>query len=113
MRELLIASSAFALFVICPRMAGMTNVIAGATHLSIIRIAVLGTVLALPPIILMALIFKEYGLFAALLFGVVTDLMAAVVMKGISFKAGVETLIIASFVILGVKVASMVSAWMS
>jgi hypothetical protein len=82
-------------------------------HLSIIRIAVLGTVLALPLIILMALIFREYGLFAALLFCVGTDLMAAVVMKGVSFKAGAETLIIALFVILGVKVASMVSAWMS
>ena len=67
--------------------------------------------LALPRIILMALIFREYGLFAALLFCVATGLMAAVVMKGISFKAGVETLIIALFVILGVKVASMVSAW--
>ncbi len=113
MKELLIASTAFALFVICPRMAGMTNIIASATHLSIIRIAVLGTVLALPLIILMALIFREYGLFAALLFCVGTDLMAAVVMKGISFKAGVETLIIALFVIVGVKVASMVSAWVS
>ena len=78
-------------------------------HLSIIRIAVLGTVLALPLIILMALIFKEYGLFAALLLCVVTDLMAVVVMKGISFKAGVETLIIALFVVVGVKVAAMVS----
>ncbi|MEA3323616.1 MAG: hypothetical protein U9Q37_00515 [Euryarchaeota archaeon] len=69
--------------------------------------------LALPLIVLMALIFKEYGLFAALLFCVVTDLMAAVVMKGISFKAGVETHIIALFVIVGVKVAAMVSTWVS
>jgi len=70
-------------------------------------------VLALPLIILMALIFKEYGLFAALLFCFVTDLMAAVVMNGISFKAGVETLIIALFVIVSVKVAFMVSMWVS
>ncbi len=34
-------------------------------------------------------------------------------MKGISFKAGVETLIIALFVIVGVKVAAMVSTWVS
>ena len=81
--------------------------------ISIIRIAVLGTVLALPLIILMALIFKEYGLFAALLFCFVTDLMAAVVMNGTSFKAGVETRIIALFVIVGVKVASVVSMWVS
>ena len=69
--------------------------------------------LALPLIILMALIFREYGLFAPLLFCVGTDLMAAVVMKGISFKAGVETLVIALFVIVGVKVAATVSAWVS
>ena len=69
--------------------------------------------LALPLIILMALIFREYGLFAALFFCVGTDLMAAVIMKGISFKAGVETLIIALFVIAGAKVAATVSAWVS
>ena len=31
MKELLIASTAFSLFIICPRIAGVTNVIAGAT----------------------------------------------------------------------------------
>ena len=38
---------------------------------------------------------------------------AAFAMRGISVKAGVETLIIALFVLLGVKVASMVSGWLS
>ena len=74
---------------------------------------VLVTVPALPLIVLMALIFKEYWLFAALLFCVATDLMAEVVMEGISFKAGVETLIISLFMIVGVKVASMISTWVS
>ena len=37
-----------------------------------------------------------------------TDLGAALVMKQISFKAGLETLIIALFLTLGVKVASII-----
>ena len=32
MKELLIASAAFALFILCPRMAGMTSVISDAGH---------------------------------------------------------------------------------
>ena len=38
---------------------------------------------------------------------------AAFALREISVKAGVETLIIALFVLLGVKVASMVSGWLS
>jgi hypothetical protein len=34
-------------------------------------------------------------------------------MREISMKAGVETLIIALFVLLGVKVASVISGWVS
>ena len=62
MTELLLASTAFALLVICLRMAGMTYIIASATHLSTIRIAVLTTVPALPQIILIVLAFtRKYG----------------------------------------------------
>ena len=34
MKELLIASVAFALFILCPRMAGMTKVISDASNVS-------------------------------------------------------------------------------
>ena len=61
----------------------------------------------------MALIFARYGLVAALALCVVTDFAAAFAMREISMKAGVETLIIALFVLLGVKVASMLSGWVS
>jgi len=40
---------------------------------------------------------------------VLTDLCVALVMKQISFKAGLKTLIIALFLILEVKVASIIS----
>ncbi|MCW3134103.1 MAG: hypothetical protein N2V78_07245 [Methanophagales archaeon] len=113
MKELLIASAAFALFILCPRMAGMTKVISDASHVELIKVVVFGTVVALPMIIAMALIFARYGLVAALVFCVVTDFAAAFAMREISMKAGVETLIIALFVLLGVKVASIISGWMS
>lgn len=56
-------------------------------------------------IIVMTLIFQRYGLVAALTFCVITDFAAAFAMREIRLKAGVETLIIALFVLLGVKVA--------
>jgi len=61
----------------------------------------------------MVLLFKHYGLIAALGFCVLTDIGAALMMKQISFKAGLETFIIALFLILGVKVASIISSWLS
>ena len=112
METLLIVSVAFALFIVCPRMAGMTNVITNATQTNIIHVAIIGTIISLPLVIAMVLIFKQYGLFAALGFCVLTDLGAALVMRQISFKAGLETFIIALFVILGVKVASIISSWL-
>jgi hypothetical protein len=113
MKELLIASITFALFILCPRMAGMTNIISDASHINLIEVVIFGTILALPLIIGMAYIFKGYGLVAALAFCIIIDFAAAFTMKEISMKAGVETLIVALFVILGVRVASMVSAWIA
>ena len=111
-QQLLIVSVAFALFIVCPRMAGMTNVITEATQTNIIHVAIVGTIISLPLIIAMVLIFKQYGLFAALGFCVLTDLCAALAMRQISFKAGLETFIIALFLILGVKVASIISSYL-
>jgi len=66
MTGLLVASIAFALLVICPLMAGMTNIITSATHLSIIWIAILGTVPAPPLINMMTLIFRKYEFFCGI-----------------------------------------------
>ena len=109
MRSLLIVSIAFALFLVCPRMAGMVNVITDATQTNIISVSVIGTVISLPLIIVMVLLFKRYGLIAALGFCGLTDIGAALVMKQVSLKAGLETFIIALFLILGVRVASIIS----
>jgi hypothetical protein len=110
MNQLVLASVGFALFILCPRMAGMANVIAKATNSNLILVAVIGTVISLPLIILMVVIFKHYGLWAALAFAVFTDVLAALTMGAISWKASVETLIIALFVVAGVKVAGLITA---
>lgn len=110
MNPLLIASVAFALFILCPRMAGMASVIASATQANLILVAVIGTLISLPLIIVMVIIFHHYGLWAALAFAVFTDLLAALTMGAINWKASFETFIIALFVIAGVRVATIISA---
>jgi hypothetical protein len=55
-------------------------------------------------------IFRHYGLRAALAFAVITDLLAALTMGSISWKASLETLLIDVFVIAGVRAASLISA---
>ncbi|MCD6494365.1 MAG: hypothetical protein J7K36_11360, partial [Archaeoglobaceae archaeon] len=88
--KLLIAALAFAFFNLCPRMAGITSIIANAT---------------IPFVVAMVLIYTKYGLLAALGSAVLADLLSALVIKEISIKAGVETLIVALFVIIGVRIA--------
>ncbi len=97
MRQLLIVSMAFALFIVCPRMAKITNVITNATQTNIIQVAIIGTIILLPLIIAMVLIFKQYGLIVALGFCVLTDFGATFLIKQISLKAGLDTFIIALF----------------
>lgn len=86
------------------------NVITNATQTNIIYISVIGTIISLPLIIAMVLIFKQYRLIAALGFCILTDTGAALFMREISLKAGLETFIITPFVIAGVKVASIISS---
>jgi len=110
MNNLLVASIGFALFIVCPRMAGMANVIAKSSNTNLILVSVIGTLIALPLIVLMVVIYRHYGLWAALAFAVITDVLASLIMGAISWKASMETLIIAIFVLVGVKVAGLISA---
>jgi len=57
----------------------------------------------------MVLIYARYGLLAALGFAILTDLLSALVIREISYKAGIETLIVALSVIFGVRIASQIS----
>ena len=110
MTQSLVASVGFALFILCPRMAGMANVIANATKVNLVLVSVMGTLISLPLIVAMVFIFRQYGLWAALAFAVFTDVLAALVMGAIGWKASFETFVIALFVIAGVRVASLITA---
>jgi len=111
MSTMITVSIAFALFIVCPRMAAMLHVITRSTETNLVYVSVLGTIIALPFVIAMVLIFKQYGLLAALGFLVLTDVLAALLMgKVISLKAGLETFIIALFVIAGARVAPIISS---
>jgi len=109
MNPFIVASVAFALFVVCPRMAGMMNVITGSTETDIFRVIFVGTLVSIPLLVGMVMAFKAYGIYGALAFNIGTDMLAVAFMKNISARAGFETLIIAAFVLLGVKVASALS----
>ncbi len=108
MKNFIIASIAFSLFVVCPRMAGMVHIISKNTGLSIPAVVVAGTAFSLPLVYIMALVFGRWGLMGALAFCILTDIASSVVMSGIGLRAGIETLIIAIFVVIGVKVAPII-----
>ncbi len=110
MRASLIASTAFGLFILCPRMAGMARVISSAADISLVKATILGMVFALPLIVCMVLILAKWRLVPALAFAAATDLLAVLLMAEMSFKSGLETLIIALFVLAGVRVATLVSS---
>ena len=110
MSPLPIAAVAFAFFILCPRMAGMANVISNASKVNLVSVAVIGTLISLPLIVAMVLVFQHYGLWAALALAVFTDILAALIMGAISWKSSFETFIIAIFVLAGVRVAGLISA---
>ncbi|MDC7127009.1 MAG: hypothetical protein PQJ46_15660 [Spirochaetales bacterium] len=109
-KELIISAAAFGLFVVCPRMAGMTHILKNYSSAPMIVTVLLGIVISIPLLLLMVFVFSKFGVWGALAVCVLTDLGAAFLMKEISFKAGLETFIIAVFVIIGVKIAPLISS---
>lgn len=108
-KELMLASVAFGLFVVCPRMAGMMHTIFEHSNISMLGTVLIGTIMSIPLLLVMVFTFEKFGTWGALAFCVLTDFGAAFIMKEISLRAGIETLIIALFVVLGVKVAPLIS----
>ncbi|MGE4586697.1 MAG: hypothetical protein AB7D05_05080 [Mangrovibacterium sp.] len=107
--KLLLTATALAFFIICPRMAGMVHVVCKYAELPLMKTALLGSVIAIPLVLLMVWIFSKFGITWALAFCVLTDLTSALMMKSISLKASLDTLVIAIFVLIAVKVAPLIS----
>jgi uncharacterized membrane protein YdcZ (DUF606 family) len=110
---LIVASAAFACFILCPRMVGMVSVIANIKEVNPWLIVVLGTILAIPLIILMYWVFQKFGAGYAIGLAVITDIIAALVIGTYSWKSSVSIIIIAAFVWAGIAVSNLVAKAMS
>lgn len=108
-KENLIASFGFAFFVVCPRMAGMMHVISSYSGVSMLYTVLLGIIISVPLLMAMVYVFDRAGVWGALIFCITTDFISALVMKGVSIRAGIETFTIAIFVVIGVKLTPYIS----
>ena len=100
-REVIVSAFAFGFFVVCPRMAGMSHIIKSYSAAPMFLVALLGILVSVPLLFLMIFVSSKTGIWGALAVCVITDLAAALLMKEISMKAGIETFVIALFVIAG------------
>ncbi len=107
-----VAMAAFAFFIVCPRMAAMTNLIAKNFDLSIYVLVILGTICSIPLLVIMTWIIQQWGLVGGLVFAIFTDFLAALVISSVSVKAAIETFIIALFVVAGNRLATWITARM-
>lgn len=105
-----LASASFAMFIVCPRMAAMSDICHRHLTSNLVVLVILGTLASFPLLVIMVSILRNFGLVAALGFAIATDLLAALIMGIISRKAAVEILIISIFVITGSRLASWISA---
>jgi hypothetical protein len=112
-KEVVISSLAFAFFVVCPRMAGMVHLINKHTATPIWLVVLAGSLISIPLLLAMVWIFGRFGVLGAMLFAVATDFCAAGIFNKISLTAGVETLVIAVFVVVGVKMAPLVAKFLT
>ncbi len=102
---------AFSFFIVCPRMAAMTNILARSqAGGGIYTLVILGTVVSLPLLLLTAWAIRQWGLMAGLALAILTDLAASALLAGVDTKLALETLIIAGFVVAGNRVAMWVTS---
>jgi len=106
---LMVASVAFAFFILCPRMVGMASVISGIKEVNPWVVVVIGAVMAIPLMILMYWVLQKFGAAYAIGLAAATDIVAALIIGTYSWKAMVSVVIIAIFVWVGILVANLVS----
>jgi hypothetical protein len=110
-KTLLIASSAFGLYVICPRMSAMMVQQAKMKGLNLYAIIVLGALISVPLFVMLSRILLRFGIGWATLFAAVGDFAAAALLGTIDPKTGVELAIITVFVYLGIRLAPVISSF--
>ena len=107
----LVSILAFSFFIVCPRMAAMTNLLSRHTQSGgIYSLVALGTVVSLPLLLLTAWAIRQWGIMAGLALAIITDLAAAGLLATVNYKVAVETLVIAAFVVAGNRLAVWVTS---
>jgi hypothetical protein len=110
-KTLLIASSAFGLYVICPRMSAMMVQQAKMKGLNLYAIIVLGALISIPLFVILSRILTRFGTGWAIIFAAAGDLVAAALLGVIDPKTGVELATITVFVYLGIRLAPVISGF--
>ncbi len=100
---------AFAFFIMCPRMAGMCAVISKLSNTNPYVIVVFGGIIAIPLIALMIFLTIKFGVEAAILAAVATDLLAAIATGTFKLRYGIEIAVIALFIWIGVALAGKIA----
>ncbi len=108
-RNLLIASLAFGLYVICPRMSAMMVQQAKVKGLNLYAIIVLGALISIPLFVILSRILIKFGIGWAIIFAAVGDFAAAALLGAIDPRTGVELAIITVFVYIGIRLAPVIS----
>ncbi len=103
-REILL-SLAFALFILCPRMAGMCAVLSEMSGVNPYSIAVVGGLISIPLIALMVYVTIKLGVGYAIALAVATDILSALATGTFRLRYGIEIVLIALFLWMGVIVA--------
>jgi len=103
---ILIASLAFGLYVICPRMSAM---LVQQAKLNINAVIVLGALISIPLFIILAKIVIKFGVAWAVVFAAIGDFAAAALLGTVDLKAGVELAIITVFVYVGIRLAPIIA----
>ena len=108
-KALLIASSAFGLYVIYPRMSAMMVQQAKVKGLNLYAIIVLGALISIPLFVILSRILIKFGIGWAIIFAAVGDFAAAALLGAIDPRTGVELAIITVFVYIGIRLAPVIS----
>ena len=108
-RALFIASAAFALYVLCPRMTAMMLQESKVKGVDVHTIIIVGTIISIPLFIMLVHVILRLGIEWAIFIAAAADVAAAALLGTLDLKAGVELLVITAFVYAGIKLAPVIS----
>ena len=109
-RALAVASLAFALYVLCPRMTAMIAQESRIRGIDAHAVIIAGTIISIPPFILLMHVLLRFGIEWAILLAAAADVAAACLLGTLDLRTGVELAVITAFVYLGIKMAPLTAS---